>query len=786
MSERILEKSTKKAYEDDMVKYSIIVNRRRAFPETRDSLKIGQRRTLFDLYKQGATAVHRIKVAAVTGDTTKLFHPHGTSSVYTCLVSLQNWYKCKVPLIIGQGNWGTIMGDGAAAERYIEAGLSDFALECVIGEIKDSKGIVDWVDNYTRTTQEPEYLPVKVPLLLINGSFGIGVGMAVNIPPHNLVEVLSETRKVLKNPNHQVFLIPDHCQPCHLINTNWKEICNTGRGTYKVRGHIDITEEKGYPTIHIRSIPDNIYSDNITDKLEAMVLDKQLPMVKDINDQSISSKKIVDIVVTLKKGADPNYVKEVIYAKTAVQSSVSVNFEAVDGVDPVRYNYSSYIRAFLDMRMMTKFRLYCNKLSDNMTRTHQLIAYIKIIESGEIDNIIKMIKKQVTINEDELIEFLIKKIGVTDLQAKFILATDIKRLSKGYLQKYKDELATLEKDQVLLRAAITDDGTIIRNDIDKELSDIMKKYGSPRLCDVIDGNDQNIPKGIFKLVVTERNYIRKIPDNDKVGIVKKDNPKFILRVDNTENVLLFDNKGKVFKLPVSKVPVTDRNSAGIDIRLLSKNLTADIISVFYEPMIKNIAESSRKHYFTVVTKENVIKKMDMEDFLSVNLSGLMYTKLKDTDEVVGIVLAPSDLDIVIYSNQKALRTPLKQIPLVKRNASGSKAMNTTSPIEGISVIYPNDDYVVVITENGRMNKFQITGLGQHDRAKAGNNVIKLDANDNIKSIFSVSDKNKIRVVTSEGPIEVPVESIKCKSAIAAGDKVINTKSCNIIRCDVIS
>ena len=318
------------------------------------------------------------------------------------------------------------------------------------------------------------------------------------------------------------------------------------------------------------------------------------------------------------------------------------------------------------------------------------------------------------------------------------------------------------------------------------MKEIQKKYGQPRVCRVIKASDaNNVPKGTFKVVVTERNYIRKIPDTDKIGSVKKDNPKFIMRVDNAESILLFDNKGKVFRLPVAKIPVSDRNSPGIDIRILVKNLTSDIIALYYEPIIHKIVRGSRKHYMTVVTKMNSIKRLDLEDFTTVNTSGLLYSKLVDGDEVAGIAISPIDLDIVVYSSHKALRIPTAKIPLFKRNASGSKAMNTSDMIEGISVIYPDTTYIVVLTRNGVINRFSATGLSVSDRAKAGSSVIKLDKSDAIFAIYGVSETDHIRVVTSEEVFDIPVSEIKMFSSVAKGTKIINTKSANIVRADVI-
>ena len=788
MAENIVERSSKDMYIEDMVKYCIIVDRRRAFPEVRDGLKPVQRRVLYDMLDQGAYNGRTKKSAKITGDTMGLYHPHSNQSLYACMAPLTNWWKCKVPILRGQGNWGTLMGDGPAAERYTESCLSEFGYDCIISELKDAKYIVDWKDNYDRTTMEPEYLPVKLPILLINGAFGIGVGLSTNIPTHNLVEVIEATRKLLRNPDADFVLIPDHCQPLTIFDANWKEINETGYGKYVVRGNIETYEEtkgqhKGCTVIRVTSLPDNLSTEAIKLKILDLIEKRQLPMIKDVYD---ASKITADFRVVLKKGADPNYVIEVLYNKCGIQDSVTVNFEAVDDVNPKRFSYREYLLQFINFRATTKFRLYCNKYKDASTRCHKLETYIKVIESGEIDNIVKMVKKQDTINDSILEEYLIKKLNITDLQARFILTTDIRKLSKGYLKKYKEEFAETSKRMAMYKKAIMDDGKIIMDEIDIELQEIAKKYGTPRICPVVSANQaKNIPSGTFKVVVTEKNFIRKVPDNDKIGAVRKDNPKFVLRVDNAENILLFDNKGKVFKLPVHKIPLTEKGYAGTDIRVLIKNCTADIISVFYEPDIEKVVKGSRKQYMTIVTKNNIIKKLDIDDFLNVNLSGLMYSKIKDgEDEVAGIVICPADLDVVIYSKQKALRTHLSEIPLFKRNAAGSKAMSTSEQIEGISTVYPDTQYIVVLTSNGKVNKFPIGGLAPHKRATGGNNVIKLDGNDSIFSIHGACDNDVLKITTSEQILEVPVSGIKSKSGVASGQKVVNSKEV-IIRCDLL-
>ena len=328
------------------------------------------------------------------------------------------------------------------------------------------------------------------------------------------------------------------------LSDHFKQICDTGYGKYKVRGEVSVETVKDHPVIRIISLPDNVTTTSITEKLDDMMANKELPMVQDIHDNS--NYNAVNISIILKKGSDPNYVKEILYAKAGLQVSVSVNFEVVDGVEPKRFNYTQYLRTFIKNRATTKFRLYCNKLKVAKTRWHQLTAYIKMIESGKIDDVIKLVKKQTNTDDTYLVEYLIKNLQITDLQAKFILNTDIRRLSKGYLNKYKEEFKKIDAEIPQLMKAITDDGSFIMNEIDQELLAIEKKYGKPRLCKVMEpSDDNNIPKGTFKIVISRRNYIRKIPDTDKVGSIRGDDPKFIMRVENTESILIFDNKGKV-------------------------------------------------------------------------------------------------------------------------------------------------------------------------------------------------------------------------------------------------
>lgn len=796
--ENIIEKNCLSEYERGMTIYGIEVNHRRSTPDIRDGLKTVQRRILDVMLNHDQCKSKLVKTQSIVGKVLGINHPHGDSSVKDAIKPMSNWFETKLPLIYSESNMGSMQGDPMAAPRYTEIKISDFAMECVIGELDEHKEVVDWIPTYDNRNREPEYFPAKVPLLLINGSYGIGVGMKTEIPKHNLVEVLDATINLIKNPNASVVLIPDHCMNCEIIDTNWKSISNKGIGNYIVRGVIDIEriyDPKRYPRLGdhyaliIKSTPDRVFFDKgeknggIKYDILNLIQNGKLPQVVQIDEDSHGDN--MRCVIHLRKGSDPNFVRETLYKMTQLQSTYSVNFEALNGIELVRMSYKSYLQFFIEQRKITKFRLYCNKLERTRTKYHERDAYIRLLESGEIDTIIKMIRNQKgAIDDNATMEYLIKTLKITDIQAKFIMGANLKSLSKAYLNKYKEERDQLIKEEQGYLSKITNDDLILQEIID-ELEYFKKKYGQPRKCRVISKSDvDNIPKGDFKLVFTENGFIRKINQNELVGSIKGDNPTHILKVENTENVLIFTNQGKVFKLPVHKVPVTEKGAPGIDIRILVKGLTSNIVKVIYEPVLKDLSKKLNKYFLISITAGNLIKRLDLEDFLNVSLSGLLYTKLNDGDYVKDIIISPIDLDVIIYSGKKALRIPCIEIPHYKRNTLGVLAMSSNLPIDGISVIYPDCTDVVVITELGRINKFNIAGLLQSKRGKAGSGVIKLNKGDKIHNIFGVNDSNVIRIVTKNNKYELKVSDIAMGSSISQGSKSIIDKRDNIVKCEV--
>lgn len=708
------------------------------------------------------------------------------SAIYGTIKPLANWFETNIPLIDGGGNFGTFQGDREAASRYTECRLSKFAIENILGEIMDSPEAVDWSPTYNEATTEPDYLPVKVPLLLINGSFGIGLGLRAEIPSHNINEVIDATLALMDNPNARICLVPDHCMPCEIFNTDFEKICNLGFGHYRVRGKIDIEQYKGKTALIIKSCPNLTFLDGIVDKIEDLIKKKKLIQIENMFDESTVDN--MRYVILLKPGSDPNYVKDVIYKNTSLEQMNRINLETLDGLKPLRMSYRSYLLSFIDFRKLTKFRVYTNMLQAVQTKIHEREAYIRVLESGEIDNIINIIKKQKTVDDNFLIEYLIKKLGITDLQAQYIINSDLKKLSYGYLEKYKSEAKEFEIErQNIMSHAMNE--KMIENDIREELLAIKAKYGKPRTCPIISANtDSDIPKGEMILGITDKNFVMKVPSGSNLPISKNGVTKKIIMIDNTDSLLIFDEVGKVFKLPVHKIPFSDKSSGGTDIRFLIKSLTANITTIIPESVVKNFAGKgayNNKHYLITLTNSGLVKRMDLDDFITVPPSGIIYAKVDKGDFVKDIVIAHSNFNTVIYSDRKAIVINVNDIPYLKRNTKGSKAMSNVDYVDGICVIYNGCTDIVVITESGRMNRISVLGgISNTARGKSGSNLIKLSSGDKIVSVVSGNENDLIHVNSVGGKEIIKIADLELGSSISAGNKIIQTRGNKILNCTV--
>lgn len=785
MKDNIVRVDTREACNQDMARYSLYVLYNRCVPDIRDGLKPVQRRILTSMYYEVKclSSNTRKKSARVVGDVMGKYHPHGDSSIYGAMKPLTNWFESKMPLICYDSSSGSIQGGDQAAMRYTESYMSQFAQECVIGELKESGQIIDWQPTFDNQGLEPESLPVKIPLLLVNGVFSIAIGEKIEVPSHNLNDVIDATLTLLHNPNAKIVLIPDPCMPCEIVDTDWKKISNMGFGNYIVRGIVDILHDSktGIDALSIKSTPDLVFSDTIKSKVEDLVKDNKIIGIADIQDESTENQ--LDLRIILKKGTDPNYIKQMLYKHTSLQDSRRVNMMVITEDNEVkRFSYKAYILYFLEYRKRVKFRLYNFRLQKIKTRLHQIDTYIKILESGDVENIIHMIRNQSSMDESFLIDWLMKKLKITDLQAKFILGTPIGKLSKGFLGKYKaEQKELLNKESICIQYITNED--LINKEIEDELIDIKNKYGSPRKSIIIsESQASNIPSGTFKIVITEANFVKKLQLNDPIKSIKGDNPKFILTADNDKDILLFDQMGKVFRLQVSKIPFSEKSSAGIDIRLLIKNLTSNIISAIYVPTLELLANKRSKYYICIITAGALIKRIDLDDIINAATSGIIYTKLNSGDFVRDILVVNNKSDIVVYTKSRALRIPVEATPHLKRSTLGSLAMKTKDPIDGMSVITRETTDIVVVTAKGKFNRFSSSGLPVSNRNTKDNKVIALSKGDKIINIFSCNSHNSFRVITDVGAVEISLKDIPTGSSISSGTKLIKD---NIIKVEMI-
>ena len=783
MSETILNRSTGEQFKDDYTRYALYTTYKRVLSDFRDGLKPVQRRILYAMFNDTKAIGHTVKSAAVVGDVMKLYHGHGDAGIYGAFRPMINWWESKVPLIDKQGNFGNLSGDVESAQRYTEVKLSKFAMDCVISELADTRKAVDWLDNYSNTTVEPEFLPVKIPLLLIEGSLGIGVGLKAEIPAHNLAEVIDATIYLMHNPDGQIALIPDHCMNCEIYNTDWGKISKTGFGHYKIRGIIDIEDfDRNRKALVIKSLPDLTFLNVVKDKIEELVEKKKIIQIDNILDQC--EQDSMRLVIVLKAGADPYFVRDMIYKNTKVEQTLRINLETLYGFNPLRMSYKSYLLSFIDFRKSTKFRVYANVLQDIQTRIHERDAYIKVLESGEIDNIIKMIRKQRNIDDQALIDYLVKKLKITDLQAKYIISADLRKLSIGYLNKYKQDAIELEQKRQHYLSLILDEKKI-EAEIENELLEIKAKYGKPRTCKIIKGIDDNdIPKGTMQVVVTEKNFVRKVPLGSPLGSFRNDSIRTAIKIDNTDSIIIFDERGRVFKLPVHKIPFTDKTSNGTDIRFLIKGLTANINSIIPESVIKELSKKGshdNKHYLITITRNGLYKRMDLDDFITVPPSGILYAKIDQGDYIKDVIIAHSNFNLIVYSDRKAVCVNVNDIPYLKRNTKGSRAIYNADTVDGLCVIDQTKSDIIVVTDSGKVNRIPIISLPIAANKK-GFNVIKLGTNDKINTVVSGNDSNIICIKTVKNYHEIPVSQLQVGSSISAGEKLIPMKADQMLRC----
>lgn len=776
MPDKIVDVNVLKQYSDDYRLYALYVCRERVAVDYRDGLTPVQRKIVYAMFCMGDKIRYpkTVKSAKIVGDVMGAYHPHGDSSIYGAMKPISNDFEINIPLLNNyQGSWGNKYGDEAAAMRYTESGFSKFAQEFIIRDLIETENCVDWIDNFDSTTKMPEYLPVALPMALINGSFGIAVGFKVEIPQFNLGEVIDATIRLIRDRKSPVVLIPDTCMPCEIVDNDWESISNLGIGTYTVRGIIDIGRFEGDSVLFIKSAPDMTYYASIKAQIEKMIVSKKIIGITKIMQHDDM------LLIKLKSGTDPEYTKSMIYQYTRMQDTARVNFEVLDNMVPMRMSFKSYLISWIEHRKFVKFRVYCNRVQDLNTRKHTIEPFVKLAKSKDMDQIIAMIRKR-SLPENELMEMLIKKLDITDIQAKFILNIRLKELSPSFFQKYVDEYNVLVEKIANQMAYLTDD-KLIEEDIVEELLRCKKMYNKPRMAKVVSKAEaEGVVAGEFRMIFTQNNFIKKLPMNENIPSFKNDAAKFIVTGENTENLVVFTETGRLFKLPISKIPFSDKRSNGIDIKLLMKNCISNVNAVIYEPIIKGFIKKLHKYYLVTLTRAGYIKKMDLDDFISGNYSGLIYAKLDPDDYVKDVMIIRHDVDVVVYSANKACRFSMDDVPYLKRSTKGNKTMSTL--VDGLSLITSDTTDIIVVTGKGFVNRFIPSSLARTSRTGRSSKVIKLSKGDEIIGVYGLRSIDNIVISSTSGRLEIPVQDIPMGNSIGPGTKMLPNRGDSVLSC----
>ena len=675
---------------DSYIDYAMSVIVSRALPDVRDGLKPVHRRILYAMYKMGLLHSAKFrKSATVVGETLGKYHPHGDMAVYDALVRMAQDFSLRYPLVQGQGNFGSIDNDPPAAQRYTECRLSIFG-EMMLKDIE--KETVDFIDNYDGTRKEPVVLPSPLPNLLLNGTMGIAVGMATNIPPHNLAEVCDAAIYLIDNPEattedlFQFIKGPDFPTGGSIFSQ--KEIIaaySQGKGPILVRGKTDIVEKKNGWQILITEIPYQVQKSALVAKIAKLVQDKIIRDVKDVRDES--DKEGMRIVVELKKDAFPQKVLNQILKLTDLQKRFYLNMLAlVDGIQPRVLSLPEVLNYYLEHRYEVILRRSQYELRKAKERAHIVEGLVKCL--SRIDEVIATIKKSKT--RDEAKVNLIKKFKLTEVQAEAILETKLSALAKLERQKLEEELKTLLA-RIKELSKIVKSKRLIKNIVKKELQELKDKFGDKRKTKVYlkkpneISQEDLIPEEDTIIILTHKGYIKRVDPvayrSQKRGgkgtqgakVKDEDLIEHIVLANTHDQLLFFTDSGKVYGLPVYDIPSGTKTSRGRAlVNFLSISSEDKILALV--PLAKDEKELGNS-YLLMATKNGIIKKTPLEKFKNLRSSGLIAINLKKGDLLCSIRKTSGEDEVVLITqNGLSIRFKEKEVRAMERNAAGIKGI----------------------------------------------------------------------------------------------------------------
>jgi len=767
--------------EDEMrrsyLDYAMSVIIGRALPDARDGLKPVQRRILYGMYEAGLRANRPYrKCAKIVGEVMGNYHPHGDVPIYDSLVRLAQPFSLRYPLIDGQGNFGSVDDDPPAAMRYTEARL-DAVAERMLDDI--DRDTVDFRPNYDESLQEPEYLPNRIPNLLVNGSSGIAVGMATNIPPHNLTEIINATVQLIEHPDTKLEKIiemvpgPDFPTGGFIYGKSGiAEAYRIGRGSFVMRARAAIEHVgKDRERIVVTEIPYQVVKKRLIEKAAELVMDKKIEGISDIRDES--DRQGMRIVFELKRGEQAEVILNNLYKYTSMQTSFGMILLAVVHGQPREFGLVEAIKIFIDHRVEVVRRRTQYELKKAREREHILEGYRKALD--HLDEVIKLIRASKTTVEAR--DGLMTAFEFTEIQAKAILEMQLQRLTGLERQKILDELEEIRKRIQELEAILASD-RLLKNIIVKELREVQKDYGDKRRTEIIEEQaeiklEDLIPVEDVAVTVSHQGYLKRTPvatyhhqgrgGKGRIGMKTREED-FVedLFVSSTHSyMLIFTNRGKVFWLKVYEIPDAGITGRGKNIVNLV-NLEQDEKVAAFLP----VTDFAEEKYVVMTTRSGVIKKCRLSEFDNPMARGIIAVSLDKGDELIAVGETTGDKFIFLGTHDgKAIRFLEKGVRPMGRQARGVTAMNLAKGdfLVGMEAV-GSEGWILTVTEQGYGKR---TELGEYRvTARAGKGIINLkttDAKGKVVGIINVTEDSEVMIITQQGKI-IRLESNDIRSA----------------------
>lgn len=775
---------------DSFINYAMDVIIARALPDLRDGLKPVHRRILYTMYEDGLTPDKAFRKSATTvGAVLGKYHPHGDTSVYDAMVRMAQDFSYRHPLVDGHGNFGSVDGYGAAAYRYTEARLSKISLE-LLRDI--NKNTVDFVPNFDQTKKEPVVIPSRFPNILVNGTMGIAVGMATNIPPHNLGEVIDGCIAYIDDNDITVEGLmkyikgPDFPTGAAILgNRGIKQAYETGRGTITIRAHAEIVEHNGKQQIVFTDIPYQVTKMELQKRIAELVRDKVLEGITDLHDESTLTE--IKLVVHLKKEANANVVLNNLYKHTSLQTTYGIIFLMLDQGLPKTLNLKEIISKYIDYQREVIYRRTKYDLEKAEKRVHILEGYKIALDN--LDAVINIIRNSK--DDDTAKHELMTNFNLDDVQAESILELKLRRLTGLERSKIEEELNDLLKLIDELKSVLASDEKIY-GIIKQELLEIKAKYADDRRTDIdmtaIDYIDDEalIPEENIVIALTNKGYIKrttsdtfKSQNRGGVGVKgmttnEEDFVEHLVDLSTHDYILFFTNKGKVYRLKGYEIPQFGRQSKGLPIvNLLRIDKDEKVTSVV------KISTNDDKKYLTFITKYGIIKKTTLSQFENIRQNGKIAICLKENDELISVKkTSGNDMILIGASNGRMVKFSEAEIRDMGRTASGVKGieLGEDSYVVGAEVV-SEDDNILLVTENGYGKQTRVADFRQTRRGSKGVKALNItEKNGNIADFKVIGDAHDVIIVTDSGMImRMPIEQISVLGRVTQGVRLINLK-----------